>query len=225
MGEAKLLLVIRTDIFPELEAEWNRWYETQHIPSRLRMPGFLSARRYVAIEGKPKYLTLYDLASAEALKSDAYQKLKEKESNLPPDSFEALVPKFPNLRADLYERVDPVLEGDQTLEANILFMIGYAVPSTFDEQFNAWFNHEHWLTLKDLTGFVTAERFIQIPPQPLKRPDSDYVTVYNLENEEAFKRGPFLDRNSIWRFWMFDRLKCSFHILAKCIFQKRSSSL
>ncbi len=61
------------DIPSELEDELNRWYDDEHIPERMSVPGFLRARRFRAVEGAPRYLALYDLASVEVLQSDAYK--------------------------------------------------------------------------------------------------------------------------------------------------------
>ncbi len=59
---AKGLLLVLIDIDPEYEEEFNRWYTEEHFPpERVRCPGFLTARRFVSVEGEPKYLALYDL--------------------------------------------------------------------------------------------------------------------------------------------------------------------
>jgi hypothetical protein len=69
------LLLVMIDIDPEHEEEFNRWYTEEHLPERLACPGFLSGRRFIALEGSPKYLALYDLESPEVLQSDAYRKI------------------------------------------------------------------------------------------------------------------------------------------------------
>lgn len=66
------LLLVMTDVDPVCESEFNRWYEEEHIRERLSIPGFLRARRFVAVEGSPKYLALYDLTGPEVLQSEAY---------------------------------------------------------------------------------------------------------------------------------------------------------
>jgi hypothetical protein len=69
------LLLVMIDIDPEHEDEFNRWYNEEHLPERLACPGFLSGRRFVSVEGTPKYLALYDLDSPAVLQSDAYRKI------------------------------------------------------------------------------------------------------------------------------------------------------
>jgi len=67
------LLLMMTDIDPANEADFNRWYEEEHLDERMGIPGFINARRFTALEGGPKYLALYDLESPDVLTSPAYQ--------------------------------------------------------------------------------------------------------------------------------------------------------
>ncbi|MFI4999653.1 MAG: hypothetical protein ACHQK9_07215 [Reyranellales bacterium] len=70
-GEGLLLVAI--DIDPAHEAELHRWYDEEHIAERMAIPGFLRARRFVALEGGPKFLALYDLETVAVLDSAAYR--------------------------------------------------------------------------------------------------------------------------------------------------------
>jgi len=50
-------------------------YDEEHLPERLAIPGFVSARRWVLADGAPgegKYLATYELESAAVLQSAAY---------------------------------------------------------------------------------------------------------------------------------------------------------
>lgn len=55
-----------------MEEEFNAWYDTEHVPERLAVPGFLNGRRYVATDGHPRYLAFYDIEALEVLESAAY---------------------------------------------------------------------------------------------------------------------------------------------------------
>ena len=70
-------LMITMDISAVLESEFNDWYDFQHLPERLSVPGFFRARRFVAARNGSanpfgKYLTIYDTTSLEALRSSEY---------------------------------------------------------------------------------------------------------------------------------------------------------
>ncbi|MFZ2159253.1 MAG: hypothetical protein WAV72_24465 [Bradyrhizobium sp.] len=69
----KGMLLTSMDIDPSDEAEFNRWYDREHLEERVAIPGFLEARRYVAHDGKPKYLSLYSTATFDVLDSPAYR--------------------------------------------------------------------------------------------------------------------------------------------------------
>ena len=57
---------------PAFEEEFNEWYDTDHLPERLAVPGFLTARRFVCLDGWPRFLALYDLTDVAVLASPAY---------------------------------------------------------------------------------------------------------------------------------------------------------
>jgi hypothetical protein len=69
----KGMLLTSMDIDPSDEADFNRWYDREHLLERVAIEGFLEARRYVAHQGSPKYLCLYSTATFEVLDSPAYR--------------------------------------------------------------------------------------------------------------------------------------------------------
>ena len=66
------ILAVWNDVDPAHEAEYHRWYWEQHLPERLSVPGFLSAYRYQAVEGSPKFFTWYLVRDVEVLRSPHY---------------------------------------------------------------------------------------------------------------------------------------------------------
>jgi hypothetical protein len=64
VGPAPFLQMGRIDIAAAMEEEFNDWYNTAYIPGYLRVPGCIRARRYLAVEGLPKYLTVYEFENA-----------------------------------------------------------------------------------------------------------------------------------------------------------------
>ena len=67
------LLMVYADVPAPLEDEFNRWYNEEHIPERLAIPGVLNAARYVAVRGGPQYLACYELEEPEAYFSAVWQ--------------------------------------------------------------------------------------------------------------------------------------------------------
>lgn len=57
---------------PEMEEEFHDWYDTEHIPERAACDGFLSAQRFVCVDGWPRYVAVYDLRHHGVLKEPSY---------------------------------------------------------------------------------------------------------------------------------------------------------
>ena len=70
LGSAAILLSF--DIAADAIAEHDDWHTHEHLPERLSIPGFLRGSRWIATEGGPRYLVLYELATVETLTSAAY---------------------------------------------------------------------------------------------------------------------------------------------------------
>jgi hypothetical protein len=70
------IFLVYTDIDPKHEEEFDAWYNTEHLPDLLKLPGFLSAARYVAVKSGPRHLAAYELASVEAFKSPEFQRYR-----------------------------------------------------------------------------------------------------------------------------------------------------
>ena len=85
---AEYLFLVAHDVPPGKEDEFNAWYDTEHVPAMLRVPGFLGARRFrmadplPAASGKqsssPRYLALYDLGDKDAVECEQF--LRDRES-------------------------------------------------------------------------------------------------------------------------------------------------
>jgi hypothetical protein len=58
---------------PAFEEEFNAWYDSEHIPERLSVPGFLTGLRYINLSGgAPRYLAMYDLESYGVMETPEY---------------------------------------------------------------------------------------------------------------------------------------------------------
>jgi hypothetical protein len=68
------LLLTMTEPPPAMAEEFNAWYDSEHLPERLAIPGFRSARRWVAdlAPGEGRYLATYELDSEAVLASPEY---------------------------------------------------------------------------------------------------------------------------------------------------------
>jgi hypothetical protein len=67
------LLVNAMNVDPAHEAEFNEWYDHEHIPALAAVPGCLAARRFRDNTGIHRYLALYHLKSPEVTTTDAWK--------------------------------------------------------------------------------------------------------------------------------------------------------
>jgi len=70
LGSAAMLLSF--DVESEAIEEHDRWHTHEHLPERLSIPGFHRGTRWLATDGAPRYLVLYEVESLATLASDAY---------------------------------------------------------------------------------------------------------------------------------------------------------
>lgn len=71
------VLALWNDVTPDVDAEYNTWHASEHVPERLTVPGMLWGRRYRRLcnSAAPRYLTIYGMRDAQVLESDAYRLL------------------------------------------------------------------------------------------------------------------------------------------------------
>jgi|SRR6478752_8431915 hypothetical protein len=75
------LIVFNEPASPEVEEEYNAWYDGDHLPQILaNVPAITAAKRYriapgqnSAIPGAPRYLVIYDIEAEDVM--DAYAQL------------------------------------------------------------------------------------------------------------------------------------------------------
>jgi hypothetical protein len=74
------LLLILGEVPTDFEGRFNEWYDNDHVPARLFVPGIVTARRYKQVSEDitshaVTYLASYELANLDVLDSDEYKAL------------------------------------------------------------------------------------------------------------------------------------------------------
>jgi hypothetical protein len=66
-------LAVDAEVDPEVEPDWNAWYDTVHLPEIAECPGFVEAARYVSeVDGRRHYIAVYELSGPEAIDSPEF---------------------------------------------------------------------------------------------------------------------------------------------------------
>ena len=79
------IMVVMMQVDPEHEAEFNRWYDEEHLLERLEIPGYISARRFKLEEGTDgmlNFLCIWELEDASPLQSEMYQQQRARMTDL-----------------------------------------------------------------------------------------------------------------------------------------------
>jgi len=178
------LLLTMTEPPPQMEEEFNAWYDSEHLPERLAIPGFVSARRWVdpqAAAGSGKYLATYELEHQEVLQTPDY--LAHVGEHFTPWSKRCLS------RCVLFRRwaCTQIFPGDAApdLDANALFLACGDVPAEHETEFKRWYDTEHLPLLSAVPGMLRVRRFLAAEGKPR------YIALYDLADADLTRSAPW----------------------------------
>ena len=170
------IFLIYTDVDPQHEDEFNDWYNTEHLPELLAVPGILAAARYEAVKGGPKYLAAYELESTDVLQTAAFK-------NRPRTPWgERVSPTVigKNLTRVVGQQIFPEqVEMPDRGMAPCLQIGRMSVPNEVDTEWNAWYSGEYVPGYRKVPGVIYARRYRVIDGA------TGYATVYEFENEKV----------------------------------------
>jgi hypothetical protein len=152
---AKGLLFASFDTSPAQEDEFNDWYDREHVPERMRVPGFLNAQRWIGDENPKLAVATYDLATHSVMNSPEYQAIGGANGSVWTKRITAIAKRV--LRFEGTQ----ILPGELTApaEANALLAVAIDVEPAIEPEFNEWYNVEHLPQLGAVPGVLTARRF------------------------------------------------------------------
>ena len=171
------ILLVYTDLTDEqYDEEFNAWYDSQHLPQLLALPGVLDAARYVAVKGGPKYLAAYEIESVDTVLGPAWQNRPKPpwDSRMSP----SVIGK--NYARILGEQIFPSsIENSERGMAPVLQIGRMSIPEEIDPEWNAWYNGEYIPGFRTVPGVLYARRYRVVDG------DVRYTTVYEFEHEQV----------------------------------------
>jgi hypothetical protein len=141
------------DLPQPLEDDFNRWYNEEHLVDRMAFPGFQRVRRYVSVNGAPKYVALYDVTD-EAMTSEPYMHARK---NPTPWTRKVTGACTTNIRNE-YRLVKSIGESPST-PAPYLLMVCLETDDEHDAELNRWYDEEHLAALQSVAGCHSAKRY------------------------------------------------------------------
>ena len=115
------------------EDEFNDWYDHEHIPLRMAVPGFRSAQRYLA-DGTRNYLVVYEMDSPAVLRSPAYLAVKNNPSERTRRMLSS-VTGFTRYIAEEGARYTRGVDQAKALDAPFLYSVFFEVPPQRQDEF------------------------------------------------------------------------------------------
>jgi hypothetical protein len=172
---AKGTLIAAMNMARAAEDEFHDWYDTEHLPERQRVPGFLVCQRWIGAQDRKVSVATYDLESVAVLKSPAYQAIGGQ--NLSPWSKRVTGQVERLLRFE----GDQVLPGDQLPpdKAEGLLLNAMNIAPELETEFNEWYDKEHIPALAAVPGVLCARRFRSTSG------NRKYVALYHLATPEV----------------------------------------
>jgi len=152
---AKGLLLMAFDLSTAHADEFHDWYDLEHIPERLRVPGFLNAERWIAEDDPTLHVATYDLASHGVLHTPAYAAVSGE--NQSPWTKRVTFKATRRLRFEGTQ----IVPGDLAAPAGAGAMLMAAITPRPGQEaaFTDWYNQEHLPQLAAVPGVLAARRF------------------------------------------------------------------
>jgi hypothetical protein len=204
------LLVAGFDYSDVNEDEFNDWYDTEHIPERRRVAGFVNCERWVGAENPKISIATYDLEALDVLKTGAYRAIGGE--NLSPWS-KRLTAKCKRICRFEAQQLPP---GNQRAPAGAggLMMYAMNVAPEAEAEFNAWYDDEHVPRLAAVPGCLSARRFRTTTA--LSEGKQRYLAVYHLENPGICSSEPWRQAaNTDWTAKMRPHFRDGLRIVLK----------
>src|SRR5882724_10023003 len=170
------IFLVYVDIDAKDDKEFNNWYNTEHLPELLAVPGILAAARYEAVKGGPKYLACYELVNVEVLHTPAF-------TNRPRTPWgQRVSPSVigSNLTRIVGEQIYPDgIDMPERGMAPVLQIGRMSVPAEVEAEWNAWYNGEYIPGYRKVPGVIYASRFRVVEGEV------KYTTLYEFEDEKV----------------------------------------
>jgi hypothetical protein len=174
------VMTVFVDIDPEMDADFNAWYNQEHVSDLLKMPGFLNAARYEAARGGPRYLALYELESVEALQSPEYLEIRRN-----PSEWTKKMSLSVNARSyvrNVYTQISPRENDVQMLGRGMApaLQIGrMIVPPQVEAKYNEYYDTVRTPGNLEVPGCIAVRRYHAVEGEP------KYLTIYEFEHEKV----------------------------------------
>jgi hypothetical protein len=176
------LFYVYTDPGTVPEADYHDWYDHEHGPRRLKVPGFLSGYRYGALDdAKPSWLVVYDLDSPQVLDSPEYKAL----GTTATEHDRSVGAGLATLDRRIYEEISSDGVVSPAGPAPVLLSVALSVPAGAEDDLQAWYTDEHIPMLLEVPGWGRIRRFRLVRGMDGAAPE--FLSVHELTGPEVLE--------------------------------------
>jgi len=163
---------------PTRENEFNRWFDTVHIPDALRTPGVVDGQRYTCVHvrlGKIQYMSAYTLDTSDFPKLTAdLAAMRQAEAARGQWSNLIEVP-FGGVFAPLGKRQENTTA--RRSPAAMLVVVSNCADPAREAEFHRWYDTVHLPHVLQVRGMLSAQRYKCVHQ---RFGQSGYMAVYDL---------------------------------------------
>ena len=170
----KGLLFMAFDFSTAHADEFHDWYDKEHIPERLGVPGFLNGERWIAEDNPTIHIATYDLDSPAVLSSDAYRAVGGANQSPWTKRVTAMCRRIMRYEGE------QLLPGELTAAAGAgaLLVASMNIDPAAERDFTSWYNEEHLPQLAAVPGVLCARRYRASDTGSERR----YLALYHLKD-------------------------------------------
>ena len=178
------LLLVYSAPGPVDLAEFNDWYDSEHVPARLATPGFGAVARYRAADGlKPDWLATY-LVKPGTLDTPAYKALWENASEREKrimSSLSTLDRRVYSLLSDSWADGAGAVDAVDAGPAPVVMVVSMSVPPAAEAELADHYEQEHFPLLLAVPGWRRARRYVLTSGTGPK-----FLSLHEVDSEAVF---------------------------------------
>jgi hypothetical protein len=179
------------------EDEYNKWYNEQHAPDVVSIPGFRTAQRFVKDDlplyrmvdlQVPKYLVIYKIVTdnVNAVFDEVSRRLKTGETIMSPafDQKTSVSYVYRPFRPEI-KGVGGEPEGAKPGPKQTYYQVVFtAMVEGKEREFNLFYDQHHAPELAAIPGFVSAQRMVLARPSTGSIPATKYLALFKVETSD-----------------------------------------
>lgn len=174
------------------ERDFHAWYDTEHIPIRMKCEGFVSGQRYKSDAG-PGFLAVYEMTDLSALKTPDYTKVKTQ----PSEQTRWMLDNVRGFTRYPGNEIHRNAKDASAINAPILYAVWFNVPQDRAGEFNDWYESEHIPLLMKAPDWRMVRRFVITDGEP---ETWTHLALHYLTSRDALQSSEReVARKTAWR--------------------------